>query len=112
MRVTHGNMGVAGDIWEDFTGMEILTNRDGHAVRDTVLFSADGKILMNPFPRGWNPVNWLGNSVRELMSGNGRQLARFTGKAVEPLPIPGPSELEAGAGQLGRRLAGDFRGRS
>jgi hypothetical protein len=42
-RWIHAHMGWAADIWEDSPGMEILTNRDGHTVRDTVLFSADGK---------------------------------------------------------------------
>ena len=108
-RWTHAHMGWAADIWEGSPGMEILTNRDGHLVRDTVLFSAGGEILMNPFPRGWNPVNWLGGKVRELMTPDGRRLARFTGKAVEPLPLKGPNEMESGRCNMTADLAGDFR---
>ena len=108
-RWTHAHIGWAADIWDGSPGLEILTNRDGHTVQDTVLFSADGKILMNPFPRGWNPVNWLGNQVRELMSGNGRQLGRFTGKAIEPMPAAGPSELQSGACNVAADLGGDYR---
>ena len=46
-RWIHAHMGWAADIWEESPGMEMLTNRDGHLVRDTVLVSADGTILMN-----------------------------------------------------------------
>jgi hypothetical protein len=42
-------MGWVAEIWKD-SGMELLTNRDGHKVQDLVLFSADGKVLMTPFP--------------------------------------------------------------
>jgi hypothetical protein len=108
-RWTHAHMGWAADIWADSPGMEMLTNRDGHKVQDLVLFSADGKVLMNPFPRGWNPVNWLGNTWRELMSGDGRKLARFTGKSVEPLPMAGPNEMPGGSCYMGADLGGDYR---
>jgi hypothetical protein len=43
------------------------------------------------------------------MSGNGRQLARFTGEAVTPLALPGPNELGAGGCSMVADLAGDYR---
>ncbi len=107
-RWVHAHVGWASDIFEGSPGFEMLTNRDGHEAKDQVLFSATGKILMNPFPPGWRPVNWTGGAARELMSGNGRQLARFTGSAVEPLPGSGPNEI-AGGCNLVADLAGDFR---
>jgi len=107
-RWVHAHVGWASDIWEGSPGFELLTNRDGHTAKDQVLFSALGKILMNPFPPGWRPVNWLGGPVRELMSGNGRQLARFTGTEVAPIPGPGPNEL-GGSCSMVADLAGDFR---
>jgi len=108
-RWVHAHVGWASDIWEGSPGMEMLTNRDGHEAKDQVLFSATGKILMNPFPPGWRPVNWTGGAVRELMSSSGRQLARFTGSVVEPLPGAGPNELGAGACSMVADLAGDYR---
>jgi hypothetical protein len=73
------------------------------------LFSAEGKILLNPFPPGWRPVNWTGGRVRELMSGNGRTLARFTGAGVETLAAPGPNTLGSGSCRMVADLAGDYR---
>jgi len=108
-RWVHAHVGWASDIWEGSPGMEMLTNRDGHNAKDQVLFSATGKVLMNPFPPGWRPVNWTGGAVRELMAGNGRQLARFTGSEVEPLPGAGPNELGAGGCSMVADLAGDYR---
>jgi len=107
-RWAHAHVGWAADIWEGSPGMEMLTNRDGHESKDQVLFSATGRILMNPFPPGWRPVNWSGGAVRELMSGSGKQLARFTGGAVEPLPGAGPNEASGGCSMVAD-LAGDYR---
>jgi rhamnogalacturonan endolyase len=108
-RWTHAHTGWAADIWEGSPGMEMLTNRDGHLAKDLVLFSAEGKILMNPFPQGWKPVNWTGGKTRDLISGNGTQLARFTGKGVAPLAGTGPNEAGKGGCSMVADLAGDYR---
>lgn len=108
-RWVHAHTGWVADIWQDSPGMEMLTNRDGHLVKDLVLFSATGKILSNPFPAGWRPVNWTGGAVRDLISANGRHLARFTGGGVEPMSRPGPNELDNGSCNMVADLAGDFR---
>jgi rhamnogalacturonan endolyase len=108
-RWEHAHTGWVSDIWEGSPGMEIVTNRDGHLVKDLVLFGADGKILMNPFPQGWRPVNWTGGKVRELLSGDGRQLARFTGNAVVPIPGAPPNESGRGTCNMVADLAGDYR---
>jgi rhamnogalacturonan endolyase len=108
-RWTHSHMGWAADIWEGSPGMEMLTNRDGHAKRDLVLFSADGKILMNPFPRDWRPINWTGGAVRDLMSGNGMKVGHFDGKQIVPFPTPGPLAAGGDKCEMGADLAGDFR---
>jgi len=107
-RWVHGHVGWASDIWEGSPGMELLANRDGHEAKDQVLFSAEGKILLNPFPPGWRPVNWTGARVRELMRANGRELGRFDGQTVRPLPTPGPNPGE-GACPMVADLAGDYR---
>ena len=72
-----------------------------------MLFAADGKVLIENFPPGWKPVNWTGGRVRDLISGDGRKLARFNGNVVEPLPMS-PSE---GPGNcvMAADLAGDYR---
>ena len=108
-RWVHAHVGWASDIWAGSPGMEMLTNRDGHLAKDQVLFSAEGKILMNPFPPGWRPVNWTGGATRELMSGDGRRLARFNGKGVEPLGVAGPNPMGGGSCPMTADLAGDFR---
>ncbi len=108
-RWSHAHVGWASDIWEDSPGMEMLTNRDGHLAKDLVLFSSGGKILANPFPAGWRPVNWSGGKVRELLSGDGRRLGRFDGRDVQLLDGVGPNELPAGSCNMVADLAGDFR---
>jgi hypothetical protein len=107
-RWTHAHIGWASDIWDGSPGMEMLTNRDGHDAKDIVLFSAAGKILANPFPSGWRPVNWTGAPTRELLSGDGKRLGRFNGKDVATLGIAGPNE-DRGNCQMVADLAGDFR---
>lgn len=107
-RWTHGHIGWAADIWEGSPGMELLANRDGHDSKDVVLFAADGRVLLEKFPPGWRPVNWTGAKVRDLMRGNGRELALFDGKRVLPQAVPGPNPGE-GACPMVADLAGDFR---
>jgi rhamnogalacturonan endolyase len=107
-RWTHAHTGWVADILPDSPGMEMMTNRDGHLNRDTVLFDAGGKVLMNPWIGGWNPVNWLGGDKREMMSNNGRQLGYFNGKTFTEISDPAPNE---GPGRVlyAADLAGDFR---
>ncbi len=108
-RWVHAHTGWVADIWDGSPGMEMLTNRDGHAAEDLVLFAAGGKILMNPFPRGWRPVNWTGNATRELITGDGRQIGRFDGSGVQPLALPPPNEGDGGSCPMTADLAGDYR---
>ncbi len=106
-RWAHAHVGWASDVWAGSPGMELLTNRDGHTGKDTVLFAADGRILVNPFPQGWRPVNWTGGAVRELMSTNGKHLGRFDGSGITPAGA-GPNE-GAGSCSMVADLAGDYR---
>jgi rhamnogalacturonan endolyase len=107
-RWTHAHTGWVADILPETPGMEMETNRDGHFVRDTVLFDASGKILMNPWIGGWTPVNWLGGDKREMMSNSGRKLGYFNGKNFTELPDAGPNEGE-GRVMYAADLMGDFR---
>jgi rhamnogalacturonan endolyase len=108
-RWNHAHIGWASDILEDSPGMEMLTNRDGHLAKDTVLFSANGKILANPFPHGWRPVNWTGGKARDLMSGNGKRIGKFDGKEVVEPGMRAPNEAASGGCNMVADLAGDFR---
>lgn len=91
-RWSHAHTGWAADIWEDSPGYELLSNTDGHAMKDTILFSSEGRELLRPVPGAWRPVNWLGRRVRELISSDASQIVRFDGRsftaAAEP-PAPG-----------------------
>jgi hypothetical protein len=108
IRWFHAHTGWAADISAEHPGLEMMTNRDGHFVRDTLLIASDGTILMNPFPRGYTPINWLGGATRELMSEGGKKLNRFNGKEFVPLDDPAPNE---GGGRVivSADLCGDFR---
>ena len=108
-RWTHAHIGWASDIYEGSPGMEMLTNRDGHEARDTVLFSATGRILAEPFPQGWYPVNWTGGNVRDLMTTSGRGLGRFDGKTVQPLAAPGLKLPDKASCRMVADLLGDYR---
>jgi hypothetical protein len=107
-RWTHAHTGWVADILADSPGMEMMTNRDGHFVRDTVLFDAQGKILLNPWIGGWTPVNWLGGEKREMMSNNGKRLGYFNGRTFEQIPDAGPNEGD-GRVMYAADLMGDFR---
>lgn len=108
-RWTHAHTGWVADIWDGSPGMEMLTNRDGHLAQDLVLFSAEGKILVNPFPRDWRPVNWTGGTTRDIISGDGTRVGRFDGHDVSPLDDSPPNESGGGSCRMVADLAGDFR---
>ena len=107
-RWTHGHTGWASDIWDGSPGIECLSNRGGHNDRNLVLFSANGKILAEPF-NPYFPVEWDGSLTRELLIDNGHRIGKFDGKKVteitgiEPNTIPNSSLL------MVADLYGDFR---
>jgi rhamnogalacturonan endolyase len=107
-RWEHAHRGWAADIVENSPGMELFATRDGHTGAKGVLFAADGKLLLEGFPNAWTPVNWTGGKVRDLMSGNGRNMGRFDGTKLEAIP-GGPNEANSGNCVMGADLVGDFR---
>ena len=109
IRWTHAHTGWAADISEQHPGLEMMTNRDGHTVRDTVLLAADGTILLNPFPRGFRPINWLGGTTREIMTDGGRRLMRFDGKEFKEIEGVAPPVEGNGRVLVSADLCGDFR---
>jgi hypothetical protein len=78
-------------------------------MKDTVLFSATGKILMSGFPHDWRPVNWTGGPVRDLMPARADKVGRFNGKEIVPLNVPPPNPGGSGSCTMTADLAGDFR---
>jgi rhamnogalacturonan endolyase len=107
-RWTHAHTGWVADIIADSPGMEMMTNRDGHLLRDTLLFDAFGKIVLSPWVGGWTPVNWLGGDKREMMSNDGKKLGYFNGRTFDELPNSGPNEGN-GRPMYAADLMGDFR---
>ncbi|MCW5982006.1 MAG: SUMF1/EgtB/PvdO family nonheme iron enzyme [Bryobacteraceae bacterium] len=105
---THAHIGWAADISAAHPGMEMLTNRDGHLAKDTVLLGSDGKILMEGFPARYRPVNWTGGAVRELVSPDALELAWFEGGKLAPAGAPAPSETACRV-IMTADLLGDFR---
>jgi rhamnogalacturonan endolyase len=79
---SHAHIGWVSDILESSPGMEMLTNKDGHEARLTVLISASGEILMEGFPGNLRPVNWTGGPVRELIVPDSTEVRRFDGKGL------------------------------
>ncbi|UCF16420.1 MAG: SUMF1/EgtB/PvdO family nonheme iron enzyme [Phycisphaerales bacterium] len=81
-RWTHGHAGWTADIWQASPGMECVSNRAGHGDRNLVLFAADGRVLSEPFPYGYIPLEWDGDLARELLSGQNHKIGNFNGKEV------------------------------
>lgn len=106
-RWTHAHTGWVADVWADSPGLEAYTNRDGHFVKDTVLLSASGKVLLEPFPRELLPVEWDGDGVRELITGAGK-IGKFDGRGVVPLAGGGPAGMDRRVVMVAD-LWGDFR---
>ena len=109
IRWTHAHTGWAADISDQHPGLEMMTNRDGHTVRDTVLLAADGTVLLSPFPRGYRPINWLGGTTREIMTEGGRRLMRFDGKEFKEIEGAAPPVEGNGRVLVSADLCGDFR---
>ncbi|UCC98712.1 MAG: SUMF1/EgtB/PvdO family nonheme iron enzyme [Phycisphaerales bacterium] len=81
-RWTHGHSGWTADIWDTSPGMECVSNRAGHGDRNLILFAADGKVLSEPFPYGYMPLEWDGDLSRELLSGQSDRIGNFNGREI------------------------------
>lgn len=107
-RWSHAHVGWAADILESSPGIEMMTNRDGHEAKETVIFSAKGEVLMQGFPARYRPVNWSGGAARDLIAPDSKELARFDGKQVTPVPGAAPS-AESCRFVMSADLLGDYR---
>ena len=108
-RWTHGHHGWTSDIWSGSAGIECVSNRAGHNDRNLILFSADGRALLEPFPFGLTPLEWDGDLTRELLGNNGQTIANFDGKKVLEVPGVQPNPFPDARLLMVADLYGDFR---
>ena len=106
---SHGHSGWTADIWAESPGIECVTNRAGHQDRNLLLFSSDGKKIMENFPTGYSPVEWDGDNTRELLSDNGKVISNFNGKEMIPVKGVVPNPIPDTQLIFTADLAGDFR---
>ena len=78
--------GWTADIWDGSPGIECVSNRAGHDDRNVLLFSADGRVLLEPFPYGYTPLEWDGDRTRELLSAGGSRISNFDGRQAVEVP--------------------------
>ncbi len=108
-RWSHGHIGWTADVWGGSPGLECVVNRRGHDDRNLVMFSAAGKVLLEPFPFGYTPFEYDGDPTRELLGNQGKIVGDFDGRNV--VPINGLSLAPGDDAQLlmTADLYGDFR---
>ena len=105
-RWDHGHSGTTADIWDGSPGIECLGNRSrsGHLV----LYSADGRILLEPFS-ALETVEWDGDMTRELLMDHGRRIGNFDGQAVTEVSGAHPNPVPDSRFVMAADLCGDFR---
>jgi hypothetical protein len=105
-RWDHGHSGTTADIWDGSPGVECIGNRtrSGHLV----LYSADGRVLLEPFP-ALETVEWDGDPTRELLLNQGRSLGNFDGKSIVEVPGVQPNPIPDSQFLMAADLYGDFR---
>jgi hypothetical protein len=108
-RWTHGHTGWTADIWEGSPGMECVSNRAGHDDRNLVLFAAEGKVLLEPFPYGYTPLEWDGDLTRELFDSQNHKIGNFNGKEIIFTGEDQPDLPENSQILMVADLYGDFR---
>jgi formylglycine-generating enzyme required for sulfatase activity len=108
-RWTHGHRGWTADIWAGSPGIECVSNRAGHNDHNLILFSAAGRVLLEPFPHGLLPLEWDGDSTRELWNGADRSIGDFDGQQVVAAAGPGPLLPDRSGVLMVADLYGDFR---
>ena len=91
---SHGHDGWTANIWDGSPGQECVTNRAGHKDKHWFMYSAQGKLLQEPFPADYEPIEWDGDQVRELTDSKGKSLYKYNGTelveidGISPNPIP------------------------
>lgn len=106
---THGHTAWTSDIWDGSPGLECITNRAGHFDNHYQMFSAAGKLLLEPFPRVWRPIEWDGDETRELMGEGARTIGDFNGTEIVLKPGVVPHTIAQSSVVMVADLYGDFR---
>lgn len=105
-RWDHGHSGTTTDLWDGSPGIECLGNRTRSG--PLVLYAADGRILLEPFPV-LSVVEWDGDPTRELLFDQGRRLGNFDGQSVVESPGVRPNPIADSQLIMCADLCGDFR---
>jgi hypothetical protein len=108
-RWSHGHYGWTSDIWDGAEGIECISNRAGHNDHNVVLFSADGRVLLEPFPYRYTPLEWDGDPTRELIGGPDGKIGDFNGKEVAFENQAQPALPAGSSVAMMADLYGDFR---
>jgi len=108
-RWNHGHIGWTADVWSGSPGLECVVNRRGHDDRNLVMFSADGRQLLEPFPFGYTPFEYDGDPTRELLGNQGKTVGDFDGKNVVPINGLNFAPAEDARLLMTADLYGDFR---
>ncbi len=108
-RWKHAHTGWTADIWDGSSGPECISNRGGHGDQNLVLFSSDGRILLEPFPFYYIPIEWDGDATRELITRDGNSLYNFDGKSLIKVEGAIPNPVPNGTVIMTADLYGDFR---
>ncbi len=106
---SHAHYGWTADIWAGSPGMECIATRTGHGDANPLLFSADGRILLEKFPIGYSPIEWDGDDTRELISGDGKSIYKFDGQDLVKIENAQPNPLPNSHFLMAADLYGDFR---
>ncbi len=106
---SHGHIGWTADIWDGSKGMEAVSNRAGHDDKTLLLFSSDGRRMMDSFPLGFTPMEWDGDDTRELLGNNGKVIGDFNGSEIITRPGVIPNPLKDTKLIFTADLYGDFR---
>ena len=105
----HAHKGWAAHIWDGSPGMECASNRMGHADNDFILFTSEGKRIVENFTGDWFPVEWDGDNTRELCSPDGKIIGKFNGSEIIPIPGEIPNPVPNSNILFAGDLYGDFR---
>jgi rhamnogalacturonan endolyase len=106
---SHGHSGWMADIWNGSSGMECISSRSGHKDTTYILFSSHGKRLSEKFPIGFSPIEWMGETTRELIGQNGKVVGRFNGTNIILIPGESPNPVPRTSILFTADLCGDFR---
>jgi hypothetical protein len=106
---SHGHRYFTENIWTASKGIECIFNRMGHGDGNLLLYTANGKRVMENFPSDAIPIEWDGDADRELITGDAKTLNEFNGEKLNPIKGFNLHFNERGRILMTADLCGDFR---